>query len=105
MLRLSQHHPPDSLGAGRRGQRSVELEVPEVLGELRGRREARFREGVKYIAGWAAGAGFVAELLQGLRPDGSASVLRGVMLVAAALYGSYLYHLQRAHVRRLLGRS
>jgi glycopeptide antibiotics resistance protein len=76
-----------------------------MLGELRGRREARFRQGVKYVAGWAACAGFVAELLQGLRPDGSASVLRGVMLVVAALYGSYLYHLQRAHVRRLLGRG
>jgi glycopeptide antibiotics resistance protein len=76
-----------------------------MLAELRGRREARFREGAKYIAGWAAAAGFVAELLEGLRPDGSASLLRGVMLVAAALYGAYLYHLQRAHVRRLLGRS
>ena len=76
-----------------------------MLAELRGRREARFRAGAKYIAGWAAGAGFVAELLEGLRPDGSASLLRGVMVVAAALYGAWLYHLQRAHVRRLLGRG
>jgi glycopeptide antibiotics resistance protein len=76
-----------------------------MLGELRGRREARFREGAQYIAGWAAAAAFVAELLAGLRPDGAASVLRGVMLVFAAMYGAWLYHLQRAHVRRLLGRS
>jgi hypothetical protein len=46
----------------------------------------------------------VAELLEGFRLDGGASALRWVIIVAAALYGSWIYHLQRAHVRRLLGR-
>ena len=75
-----------------------------MLAELRGRREARFREGVRYIAVCGAGAAAVTELLEGFRPDGGASALRLVLLIIAALYGAWLYHLQRAHVRRLLGR-
>ena len=76
-----------------------------MLAELRGRREARFREGVRYIAVCSAGAAAVTELLEGFRPDGGASALRLALLVVAALYGSWLYHLQRAHVRQLLGRG
>ena len=74
-----------------------------MLAELRGRREARFREGIRYIAVASAGAAAVTELLEGFRPDGGASALRLALLVVAALYGSWLYHLQRAHVRQLLG--
>ena len=76
-----------------------------MLAEFRGRREARFRAGVRYIAVCAAGAAAVTEVLEGFRPDGSASVVRLVLVVFAALYGSWLYHLQRAHVRRILGRG
>jgi len=47
----------------------------------------------------------MAELLEGFRVDGGASALRWIILVVAALYGSWIYHLQRAHVRRLLGRQ
>ena len=76
-----------------------------MLAEFRGRREARFRAGARYIAVCASGAAAVTEVLEGFRPDGSASVLRLVLVVFAALYGSWLYHLQRAHVRRILGRG
>ena len=76
-----------------------------MLAELRGRREGRFRDGVRYITVCSAGAAALTELLEGFRPDGSASALRLVLVVAAALYGSWLYHLQRAHVRQLLGRG
>jgi glycopeptide antibiotics resistance protein len=76
-----------------------------MLAEFRGRREARFREGARYIAVCAAGAAALTEVLEGFRPDGGASMLRLVLVVFAALYGSWLYHLQRAHVRRLLGRG
>jgi glycopeptide antibiotics resistance protein len=76
-----------------------------MIAEFRGRREARFRDGARYIAVWAAGAGAVSELLEGFRPGGGASVLRLGLVIFAALYGSWLYHLQRAHVRRLLGRA
>lgn len=76
-----------------------------MLAEFRGRREARFRAGARYITVCAAGAASVTEVLEGFRPGGGASVLRLVFVVFAALYGSWLYHLQRAHVRRLLGRG
>jgi glycopeptide antibiotics resistance protein len=76
-----------------------------MLAEFRGRREARFRHGALYIALSSGVIALVAELLEGFRVDGGASVLRWVILVAASLYGSWVYHLQRAHVRRLLGRA
>jgi len=76
-----------------------------MLAEFRGRRENRFREGARHVAAWALGAAIVAEVLEGFRLDGSASVARLTLLVVAALYGAWLYHLQRAHVRRLLGRG
>ena len=47
-----------------------------MLAEFRGRREARFRNGVRYIAVCAAGAAAVTEVLEGFRPDGGASALR-----------------------------
>jgi len=76
-----------------------------MLAEFRGRQEARFRNGAAHIALWSGVAALVAELLEGFRADGEASALRWVVLVGAALYGSWIYHLQRAHVRRLLGRG
>jgi glycopeptide antibiotics resistance protein len=76
-----------------------------MLAEFRGRREARFRDGVAHVAVWCGTAALAAEALEGFRPDGGASGTRWALLVVAALYGSWLYHLQRAHVRRLLGRN
>ena len=76
-----------------------------MLAEFRGRREARFRHGAVHVALSSGVIALVAELLEGFRADGGASVLRWVILVTAALYGSWVYHLQRAHVRRLLGRA
>ena len=76
-----------------------------MLAEFRGRREGRFREGIAHIAGWSGGVALVAELLEGFRADGGASAVRWLLLVAGGLYGAWLYHLQRTHVRRLLGRA
>ena len=76
-----------------------------MLAEFRGRRETRFRAGVGYVAAWTGGAAVVCEVLEGFHPEGGASVARLTLLVLAALYGAWLYHLQRAHVRRLLGRG
>jgi hypothetical protein len=47
----------------------------------------------------------VAEAMEGFRLDGGASAARCVVLVGASVYGAWIYHLQRAHVRRLLGRG
>ena len=76
-----------------------------MLAEFRGRREARFRGGVLHVVGWCGGAALIAEALEGFRQDGGASGARWLLLVTGALYGAWLYHLQRAHVRRLLGRG
>jgi len=76
-----------------------------MLAEFRGRREGRFREGAAYIAGWVGLVALSAEVLEGFRVDGGASGVRWLILVVAAVYGAWLYHLQRAHVRRLLGRA
>ena len=76
-----------------------------MLAELRGRREARFRQSVVHVGAWSAAVAFVAQVLEGFRASGAASGAAWVMLVAASVYGAWLYHLQRAHVRRLLGRA
>jgi len=76
-----------------------------MLAEFRGRLEARFRNGAPHIALWSGVVALVVEVLEGFRLDGGASALGWVVLVGASLYGSWIYHLQRAHVRRLLGRG
>ena len=76
-----------------------------MLAEFRGRLEARFRSGAPHIALWSGVVALVVEVLEGFRVGGGASALHWVMLVGASLYGSWIYHLQRAHVRRLLGRG
>jgi hypothetical protein len=76
-----------------------------MLAEFRGRLEARFWDGAPHIAMWSGSVALVAEVLEGFRMDGGASALGWVVLVGASLYGSWIYHLQRAHVRRLLGRG
>ena len=76
-----------------------------MLAEFRGRREARFRDGVVHVTIWCGAAALAAEMLEGFRQDGGASGARWALLVIGALYGSWLYQLQRAHVRRLLGRG
>jgi len=76
-----------------------------MLAEVRGRLEAPFWNVAPAIALWSGVVALVVEVLEGFRVDGGASVLGWLALVAASLYGSWVYHLQRAHVRRLLGRG
>jgi glycopeptide antibiotics resistance protein len=76
-----------------------------MLAEFRGRLEAPFQSVAPHIAVWSGVVALVAEVLEGFRVDGGASALGWVALVGASLYGSWIYHLQRAHVRRLLGRG
>jgi hypothetical protein len=76
-----------------------------MVAEFRGRRESRLRQSVVHVGVWSGAAALVAQLLEGFRANGGASAAAWVMLVGAAIYGAWLYHLQRAHVRRLLGRG
>lgn len=74
-----------------------------LVAEALGRREQPFGR----VAPWlVTGAGLVAvasELLcLAVHPPHPAHTVRYVVLAATALYGGWLYHLQRAHVQRLL---
>jgi glycopeptide antibiotics resistance protein len=76
-----------------------------MVAEFRGRRESSFRQSVVHVGAWSAVVAVVAQLLEGFRVNGGASGASWAMLVASSVYGAWLYHLQRAHVRRLLGRG
>jgi VanZ family protein len=73
-----------------------------LLAEAWGRREWRYRQAVWRVAFTAAAAAGVSALLAawvgGAVVPGAGIVLRA----AAATYGGWIYHLQRAHVRALV---
>jgi hypothetical protein len=73
-----------------------------MLAELRGRDIARYRDAAPRLLAWTAGVACVIEALWGFRAGHGASIARGALVVAAGLYGGWLYYLQRAHVMRLL---
>lgn len=76
--------------------------VGYMAAEFRGRVESEYREAVARLIRWGVCLALAGELLRGFDADHGASVVRGAMLVAATLYGGWLYHLQREHVVRLL---
>ncbi len=73
-----------------------------MVAEIRGRSLARYSDAVPRLLFWAVVAACVAEASGGFQEDHGASLARGALLIAAALYGGQLYYLQRAHVMRLL---
>jgi VanZ family protein len=74
-----------------------------ALAESRGRRERSFRQSMAGLAGWAMVASAVLELVAARHSAAGCSLLRGGIAVAAAVYGGGIYHLQRSHIRWLLG--
>jgi VanZ family protein len=73
-----------------------------MLAEFRGRSQMGFREAVPGLVGWSVALALATEALRGYHPVHGASASRGMLLAGAVLYGGWLYHLQRAHVVRLL---
>jgi VanZ family protein len=73
-----------------------------MVAELRGRVLSRYRDAVPRLLGLSLFFACVVEALWGFRAGHGASIARGALMVAAALYGGWLYYLQRAHVVRLL---
>lgn len=76
--------------------------VGYMVAEFRGRVEMEYREAVSRLIRWGVWLALAGELVRGFHAGEGASVARAAMLVGAALYGGWLYHLQRAHVVRLL---
>ena len=73
-----------------------------MLAELRGRVVARYRDAVPRLLMWSVVFACLVEGLWGFRAEHGASIARAALMVAAWLYGGWLYYLQRAHIVRLL---
>jgi hypothetical protein len=71
--------------------------------EWRGRRELPLGQDLVPIALAAAALAGALEIAQGLLAGPGASLLRALLATTAALYGTAVYHMARAHVRALRG--
>ncbi|MCC6927975.1 MAG: VanZ family protein [Gemmatimonadaceae bacterium] len=74
-----------------------------MVAEFRGRAVTAYGSALPRLARWGATAALLGEGVRGFHAGHGASVARGIVLLTAALYGGWLYYLQRAHVVRLLG--
>ena len=79
--------------------------VGYMVAEFRGRSDARYRDAVSRLLAWGVVLTLATEVMLGYQQGYGASPARGMLLALAVLYGGWLYHLQRAHVVRLLSRS
>ncbi|MCU0618783.1 MAG: VanZ family protein [Gemmatimonadaceae bacterium] len=70
-----------------------------VIAEFHGRRELRFATAWPRIAPWIGGCLVGSELLRSVLAYEGASVLRLGLSLVACVYGAWLYHLQREHVK------
>jgi VanZ family protein len=75
--------------------------VGYVIAEVRGRSERPYREMVPQIALWGAGLALLLEIARGFHPMYGASALLWIVTSLAALFGGWMYYLQRDHVRAL----
>jgi len=76
--------------------------VGYMIAEFRGRSVIHYRQAVPRLVGWGLALTFAVEAIRGYDGAQGASVARGVLTVAAAMYGGWLYYLQRAHVIHVL---
>ena len=75
-----------------------------MIAEFHGRDARGLRDMAPRVAWWAGGISLLLELARGWYPDTGASVLLWMFTVVAALFGGWLYLLQRDHVRALVER-
>jgi VanZ family protein len=73
-----------------------------MAAEFGGRVVLRYRDALARLTRWGIGLACIVEIVRGYHEGYGASLVHGAMLAAAALYGGWLYYLQRAHVVRLL---
>jgi len=74
-----------------------------MVAEFRGRVVTLYRGALPRLAAWGCATALLGEAARSFHEGHGASVARGTVLLAALLYGGWLYYLQRAHVVRLLG--
>ena len=78
--------------------------VGYVIAEYHGRDLEPYGKIAGRVALWGGGLSLVLELARGAHPAYRASALMVVFTVGAAIFGGWLYQLQRDHVRALLVR-
>lgn len=74
-----------------------------MIAEFGGRVIKRYGGAFPRLVAWTGTACLAIELVRGFDSGHGASVARALLLLAASLYGGWLYYLQRAHIRHLLG--
>ncbi len=74
-----------------------------LVAESRGRLEQSYRASLGVLAATGTMGSMVIELVAAAHPGPGASVLRGILGILATCYGGSIYHLQRSHIRALLG--
>ena len=79
--------------------------VGYMVAEFRGRSDERYRHALPPLLGWGVALALATEAMRGYQQGYGASPARGMLLACTVLYGGWLYHLQRAHVVRLLSGS
>ncbi len=75
--------------------------VGYVIAEFHGRALLPYRDMIARVALWGGGLSFLLEATRGWHPLYGASASMLVLTLAASLFGGWLYHLQRDHVRAL----
>ena len=78
--------------------------VGYMAAEIRGREVLRYRDAFPRLIAWGLGLAIVTEAAYGFGVHG-ASLARGVLVVAACLFGGWLYYLQLAHVVSLVSKA
>jgi VanZ family protein len=73
-----------------------------MVAEYRGRIVEAYRDALPRIGAWGLAAMLIGEAARGYHAGHGASFARGVVLLAATLYGGWLYYLQREHVVEVL---
>lgn len=79
--------------------------VGYVTAELHGRANQAYRDVWPRVLRVSLALVFLLEAARGWNTAQGASVSLGILAVAAALFGGWLYHVQRDHVRTLLART
>jgi glycopeptide antibiotics resistance protein len=75
--------------------------VGYIIAEFHGRAVGRYRSMLPRVLVWSGGISVLLEMARAWHPAYGASVMMLVLTCAAAVFGGWLYHLQRDHVRAL----
>lgn len=76
-----------------------------LIAEFHGRTNDGYRVMVHRVVCWGGGIAVMLELARGWHAEFGASVLMGTLAISASVFGGWLYHLQRDHVRALWARD